>query len=183
MKKLLSLPILTVYLYILTVVTFYGYNSYFNIPYNYIEFSIKQPIVFFFDLSRLILDISSHVTIGAWLGIGLAALVVLALFFFSKVGRWIITAGFIVFAVYLPFGFYRFGGFLGSISTSFYTASSSCILGSSERLYIAPTFFEGNIVFVPVDVTTHKLKNGLLVKETPSLLCQLEKKEIGKILK
>ena len=183
MKKLLSIPILTAYLYTLTVVAFYGFNSFFNIPYNYIEFSIKDPIVFFFDLSRLIANISSQITGWTWIVIVFMLLILLVLFFFSRIGRWIITTAFIVLVIYLPFGFYEFGNFLASASTSFYTTPSKCIPGATGTLYIAPTLFEGKVVFVPIDPTTHKLNNGLLVRDTSSLTCQLEKKEIGRILK
>lgn len=183
MKSLLSIPILTAYLYVLTVVNFYGFNSYFNIPYNYIEFSIKDHIVFFFDLSRLIAGIFSQITGWAWFGIIVTLLVLLAFFFFSRIGRWLIVAGFIALVIYLPFGFYRFGNFLASASTSFYTAPSTCIPGATEDLYIAPTLFEGKVVFVPIATSTHQLQNGLLVRETSALTCQLEKKEIGRISK
>ncbi len=183
MSKFLSIPIVTAYIYILTVVTYYGFNSFFNIPYNYIEFSIKDPIVFFFDLSRLIASICSQITEWAWFGIVVTFLVLLVLFFFNKVTRWLIVAGLIALVVYLPFGFYRFGNFLASASTSFYTAPSTCIPGATEDLYIAPTLFEGKVVFVPIATSTHQLENGLLVRETSALTCQLEKKEIGKIQK
>ena len=183
MSKLLSIPIVTAYIYTLTVVTYYGFNSYFNIPYTYIEFSIKDPIVLFFDLSRLIAAICGQITGWAWFGIVVTFLVLLVLFFFSRVTRWFIVAGFIALVVYLPFGFYRFGNFLASASTSFYTAPTTCIPGATEDLYIAPTLFEGSVVFVPIATSTHQLKNGLLVRETSALTCQLEKKEIGKIQK
>lgn len=183
MSKFLSIPIVTAYIYILTVVTYYGFNSYFNIPYNYIEFSVKDPIVFFFDFSRLIGAISGQIGLWNWVAIGAAALVLLGLFFFSRVMRWLITFGFIAFVIYLPFGFYNFGNLLASAATSFYTAPSACIPGATEELYIAPTLFEGKVVFVPVATSTHQLKNGLLVRETSALTCQLEKKEIGKVSK
>lgn len=183
MKKLLSLPIITVYLYILTVVALYGFNSYFNIPSNYIEFSVRNHIIFFFDLARLAVSVCEHVTMGAWLGIGFALLFLLALCFSGKIMRWLIIIGLGFFAVYLPFGFYRFGGFMAAVSTSFYTAPSSCISGATEDLYVAPTLFESKIVFVPIDAVTHKLKNGLLVREMSAVSCQLEKKEIGKVQK
>ena len=182
MRKLLSIPILTAYVYTLTVVTFYGFNSYFNIPANYIEFSIKNPILFFFDFSKLILVVLSQISGLAWLGIIIGILVILALFMFSKIARWIIILGAILLVAYLPFGFYNFGTFLATMSTNFYTASSNCIPGATGDRYIAPTLFDTKAIFVPIDENNH-LKNGLLVREVSTLTCQLEKNEIGRISK
>lgn len=183
MKKLISIPIVTGYVYILTVVAYYGFNSYFNIPATFIEFSVKNPIIFFFDLSRLIFSIFGQTSVSGWMGIIVFLLVVVAVFLYSKVIRVLVTVGFVVFLVWLPFGFYKFGNLLASVSTNFYTAPSSCIPGATEDLYIAPALFDAKAIFVPISASTLQIKNGLLIRDTSSLTCEMHRQETGRIKK
>ncbi len=179
--KLLKLSFLPTYLYLLMVTAFYGYNSYFNIPINNAIFSVQTPFLFFFDLSRIIIRVIKLFPFLAWLGLFVALVVIAWAIFFTRWGRHVVVAVIIIFLIYLPFGFYRFGTFLASISTNFYTTASSCIPGATDELYIAPSLYGDaqNIVFVPIDPVTHKVKNGLLKKDASSLGCPLERKEFG----
>ena len=134
MSKLINLSVITAYLYILTVLSYYGYNSYFNIPYDSVHFSPQAPVIFFFDFSRLIFDVIKHFTLSLWIMIFVSFLVVLAIFFYHKIGRWIITLGFIIAVVYTFFAFYNFGNFLAASTTNFYTTNSKCIPGATEKI-------------------------------------------------
>lgn len=170
------------YVYILTIVAFYGYNSYFNIPDSFIAFSVKTPIIFFFDIARGVLIFLKSLSIWSWFGLIVFLIVLLILSEMYKLVRYLAYVGIIFLVCYLPFGFYKFGGFIGASTTSFYTVSEECIPGDSKFIYIAPTLFEGKLIFVPIDRNTRKLQNGLIVRESTNLTCQIEKKEIGKVL-
>lgn len=183
MTKLINLSVVTAYLYILTVLSYYGYNSYFSIPYYSAGFSPQAPVIFFFDFSRLILDLLKHATISFWITIIVSIIVVIGIYSYHALGRWLVNFGLIIALVYTFFGFYNFGHLLASSATNFYTADLKCIPGATEKLYIAPALSEGKVFFVPIDPGTHQLKNGLLVRESTNITCQLEKKEIGKITK
>lgn len=183
MTKLINLSVVTAYLYILTVLSYYGYNSYFSIPYDSAGFSPQAPVIFFFDFSRLILDILKHASISFWITIIVSIIVVIGIYSYHTLGRWLVNLGLIIALAYTFFGFYNFGHLLASSATSFYTVDSKCIPGATEQLYIAPTISEGKAIFVPIDPESRQLKNGLLVRESTSINCQLEKKEIGKVIK
>lgn len=183
MTKLINLSVVTAYLYILTVLSYYGYNSYFNIPYDSAGFSPQAPVIFFFDFSRLILDILKHASISFWITIIVSIIVVIGIYSYHTLGRWLVNLGLIIALVYTFFAFYNFGHLLASSATNFYTVDSKCIPGATEQLYIAPTISEGKAIFVPIDPESRQLKNGLLVRESTSINCQLEKKEIGKVIK
>jgi len=180
-KKILGYFGTPIYLYVLTVVTYYGYNSNFGIPSNYLEFSVVTPIIFFFDISRGILEFCKTLNAWAWIGILVATISFLIVLSLHSAIRWIALVVFVIFLVRLPFGFYGFGEFIAKSTTSYYTLPSDCIPGATEKTYIAPTLFGGKAIFVPIDTDTKKIKNGLLVREVTDLTCQLEKREIGKI--
>jgi hypothetical protein len=141
------------------------------------------PIVFFFDISQLALAVFAHFSAWGWIGLLVVIFICFVLCAMYKEVNVFCTAALVVLLAYLPFGFHRFGSFLASMTTSFYTAPSSCIPGSTERMYIAPTISEGKMIFVPIDPKTNKLQNGLLVRNDTDITCQVEKKEIGKIEK
>lgn len=183
--KILTTSLVLGYLYLLMTTTFYGYSNYFNLPLADSLFSPQVPFLFFFDLSRIIFNVVTSLSffvIGTYLTLfAIGALI----YFFMKYGKCSALITFIILLIYLPFGFYNFGGTLATFSTEFYTAPSECIPGATEELYIIPTLYGelDHVVFVSIDPDTHVLKNGFLPRNTSDLLCPLTKETIGKILK
>lgn len=181
MKKLWNIPVLSVYFYAVTILTQYGHNSYFGIPSNFIEASIKENIVYFFQL----LQIASGVAglMGWWMWIVVIVAVCVVLYLSNCRYRWVVSfLGAILLGVLL-WGSYNFGGLIAANTTNFYSLSSKCASMSGEGLYIIPSFYDGKAILVSIDGNNKKMNGGFLIRNISDLPCELEQKEIGKITK
>src|SRR3989344_2027106 len=104
--KILTTSLVLGYLYLLMTTTFYGYSNYFNLP-------LMVIVSFILIIACL-----------TWM------------YFFTRITKYLVLVGGVVLLIYIPFGFYNFGGALASISTEFYTSPSECIPGATDSLYI-----------------------------------------------
>jgi len=178
MNKFWNIPIITVYLYAVVILTQYGFNSYFNIPSSFIEFSIRENIIYFFQLFQLALIIAGVMKFWMWIIVLSSILIIIVLSFFDYIYE-LIFASILIGGVL--FGSYYFGSYIAINTSTFYVLSSDCQSIGQEK-YIAPIFYNDKVVFVPIS-ENNKLGNGFIVKEISSLLCKLEQKNIGKIVK
>lgn len=184
MKKLgnflWSIPALAVYCYIATVLTEYGYASYFNIPANFVSASLSDNIIYFFQLFT-----AGKYEIGlmrwwAWLSLIGIIIFIAALYYSHSFWRKIFGfAGTVIFLLLLT-GFYNFGNRIAANTTAFWVPSVSCAPIGSDSRYIIPALNESQAVFVPID-QDNKMTGGFLVKNTADLNCKLEYKTVGKV--
>jgi hypothetical protein len=129
-----GIPAIAVYFYTATVLTGYGYASYFNIPSNFVSASLSDNIIYFFQLF-----IVGQYEIGllrwwAWLIVFLVVVFITLLYFFHAFWRVFISIlGTIIFFLILG-GFYNFGRIIAANNTLFWMPSASCPpIGSDER--------------------------------------------------
>lgn len=184
MEKLWSIPAITVYLYTVTTLTQFGYNSYFNIPPNFIEFSIKWNIIYFFQLFQLASGVIG--LMGWWLWfVTLTAFLVIVSFFslhrILKIILAILSLALLLFVI--GPGSYKFGDLIAKSSIAFYVPADQCLSLNGYNTFIIPTFYETKAILIPIDLSTRKIQGSFIVKETSELQCLLEYKEIGKIIK
>jgi len=178
MNKLWSL-LIPVYFYAITILTKYGFISYFNIPASFIEpTSIKDNTIFFFDFTKSLVD-----SLG-WLYFGLSVVaLIFAIFVIFSSGSFLRNFFILIIAPAILFGFYKFGSFWAANETSFYTLSSDCLSIDSSEIYIIPNIYNGKAILVPVDDVTMKMKGSFLVKDAAELDCEIEYREVGQIKK
>ncbi len=172
-----------VYFYAITILTQYGYNSYFGIPYDFIDFSIKNNIIFFFDLLRIAQGVAANLNIWAWLGLGLLVLVIWILKITQILNGLITTTLIIIITVFSLFGFYNFGGKIAQIQKEFRTIPSECISEEKNILYIIPTFYQTTAIITPINSDTNRLTGGLLIKKSDELNCEIRIQKIEQIIK
>jgi len=181
-SRLWSIPLITVYLYTATVLTQYGYNSYFNLPANFVEASIQKNITYFFDLLSLAQHVAGSMRWWVWLVV-IAATLLILFAYFSYQGFKLLQFGATVLLFAMLWGSYNYGWQVASNTTEFYVPASTCKTIGPDEKYIVPAFYEGNAIFVPYDKDTHKMYGNFIMKEVSGLNCGLEKESAGKILR
>lgn len=172
---------LSVYFYAVTILTQYGYNSYFGIPSNFIEASIKENIISFFQLFRIGFIIVGLISWWMWIVVGLSGAIIL--YISSYKYKTVVSS--ILFALLgaLLWSSYAFGGWVGANTTSFYIVPSKCIPIEEDKTYIISSFYDGKAIIVPIDQANKRIGGGFLIRNVSDLPCELEQKEIGKVIK
>lgn len=182
MSKLWSIPVISAYLYGVTILTQYGYNSYFSIPSNLIEASITQNFVYFFQLFQVASAIAGAMKWWMWLVIILGALV--TLFFYGSHFIWrkvisVIGLGLICFMLY---GSYNFGLLLARSTSEFYVPVVDCPSLDQGTRYIIPNFYQDKAILVSID-ENNILAGDILVKNLSELGCSTIKQSVGLVKK
>lgn len=182
MSKLWSIPVISVYLYGITILTQYGFNSYFNIPSNLIEASIRENIIYFFQLFQLASAVAGLMKWWMWAVVILTGLIIF--FFFSFHSGWrkfISFCGILLFG-YLLYGSFNFGMVLAKNTVEFYVPASNCASLDKDTTYVIPNFYQGKAILVPIDISK-KMSGSILVKDLSELGCATERKYVGQITK
>lgn len=170
------------YFYALPILFQHGYNSYFGIPANFIEVSIRDNIIFLFSLMQIAGGVAKLMSFWVWLILA----IVVAVIWFMWVLK-ILSGKFISFVLILLtaislFGFYNFGGALAKLTTEFYIIPNGCLQAKEENItYIVPSFFGKSAVIIPIHKDTNKLTGGFLIKESSDLNCEIQKSTVGKV--
>ena len=181
MSKLLSIPVISIYLYAVTILTQYGYNSYFNIPANFIEASLKENIIYFFGIFQLASAIVGLMRWWMWVVVILAALIILFLFSLHSAWRSFFSFCGVLLLGYFLYGSYNFGTLLAKSTSEFYVLSSNC--NSLEKdLYVIPNFYQGKAILVTID-SAKKMTGDVLVKDLSELGCSTKKQYVGQLKK
>lgn len=183
MKKLLSIPVVGAYLYGITTITQYGYNSFFYIPGNFVETSIRANIIYFFQLFKLAEGIAGLMRWWMWAILVLLTLTVVLLYFFHHILAKVIVFLTVFLLVVILVKSYNFGAFIASNTSDFLTLEQSCSFAEQGQILIAPVIYDTKAILVPIDKITKKLSGGFQVKEISELNCKLETQNIGKITK
>ncbi|MBK5215641.1 MAG: hypothetical protein JJE53_02450 [Candidatus Pacebacteria bacterium] len=188
MVKLIKNPIfLGLYAYIITILTQYGFNSYFGITSNLIEPSIRDNIIFIYSLLKVFSTIS--ITI-------LFLIIFIALIWCFRKYKKSIYSFYIKNKEYIDllivislisslFVFDRLGNYLAKMSKNFDVISGECLPFKDNTTYIVPAFYQTKAIVIPVSMGDNpKLLGGLFLKEPMGPECNLQKNiKIGQILK
>jgi hypothetical protein len=177
MSKLWSLPVISVYLYAATILTQYGFNSYFNIPPNFMEASIKENIVYFFQLFQLASAVAGLMKLWMWAVVILAVLIITFFYSFSGYKKFIALCGTLLLG-YLLYGSYNFGMLLAKNTAEFYVPVQNCASLEKDVTYIIPNFYQGKAILVPID-NARKMNGSILIKDLSELGCATERKYVG----
>ena len=172
---------ISVYLYGITILTQYGFNSYFNIPSSFIESSIKENIIYFFQLFQLASSVAGLMKWWMWLVAILAILIITFFYNFSGYRKVIALCGTLLLG-YLLYGSYNFGILLAKNTSTFYVPAQNCSSLDKNTSYIIPNFYQGKAILVSVD-NNKKLTGSVLVKDLSEPGCSTELKYIGLISK
>jgi hypothetical protein len=181
MSKYISIPVLTaVYLYALPTLANYGYNSYYHIPYDYIDVSLKENIILFFQLFQAAKTIAAGLNWWIWLTFIIIFLALIFYYSSSYIGSKIITGLAVILAFLLLPASYKFGGFVAANTSVYWVLSSECHSFDNADSYIIPRIYNGTAVMVPIDADTKKIKDAFITKNVSELGCTLEHRDIGK---
>src|SRR5680860_762279 len=134
-SKFWSIPVFTVYFYAANILMQYGYISYFNIPSSFIESSIKENILYFFQLFQASLSIIGSIKWWAFLLTMLPIVLIIELCNRNSSWRkfWN-TVLIILFILSLWFS-YIFGGKIAEYNQDFLVVESGCASLNKEYIY------------------------------------------------
>jgi len=180
MSKLLSIPIISAYLYGVTILTQYGFNSYFGIPSSYLESSITQNFVYFFQLFQLASAVAGAMKWWMWLVIILGALTILFIYASHFIWQKIISFVAILLLCLMLYGSYNFGTLLGQSTPEFYVPVAGCVSLDQNTKYIIPSFYQGKAILVSI-TESNTLAGSVLLKDLSELGCATEHKTVGLI--
>ncbi|MES2006973.1 MAG: hypothetical protein V4436_02580, partial [Patescibacteria group bacterium] len=80
MKFFWTVPILTAYIYAITVLAQFGFNNYFGIPYNFTDSSIAVTTIYTFSLARLVAAMVGLLLSTWWFWVGVAIVAAVIIF-------------------------------------------------------------------------------------------------------
>ncbi len=172
-----------VYFYAVPILLQYGYNSYFGIPANFIEPSIRDNIIFFFSLFQLAQNVAGVLPLWIWIVLGVLALIIWFLVAFRVISGVIISLMLIALTGLSLFGFHNFGEALAKSAVEFPVLPTGCLPAEKNITYIIPAYYQTTALIVPIYTDTNKLTGGFLPRESSELNCEIQKKQIGQILK
>lgn len=182
MRKFWSVPVITVYLYAVTILTKYGYYSYFGIPTRYIDASIKENIIYFFQLFQVGASIAGGFKWWMWAVVIVIGIIIFSFYISSGIMEKIILGVGVTIAFLFVWRSYNFGVFLAQNATNFYVPASICTTLDQNTTYVALDFVEDGAILIPIDQSTHRKLGGFMVRSMSDLKCTFEKEEVGKIL-
>lgn len=174
------LTLIPVYATIASVLTQLGFSSYFNIPSNFVENSVPQNIIYFFQLGLAV-----FATIKLWMWI-ILGLIIVFLFFLSWLNYKYKTAILIIIWILLGIAlinFQNFGIFLAKNQTVFYVLSSDCSSIEKSKTYIMLGSYQDKAIIVPVDKNTNKMDGTFSFMDISASPCKISQENIGKIIK
>lgn len=176
----LYLTLIPVYATIASVLTQLGFSSYFNIPNNFIENSVPQNIIYFFQLGLIV-----FATVKLWMWFILGIIVVVLLFlswsdYRYKTGISVII--WILLGIAL-INFQNFGIFLAKNQTTFYVLSSDCSFVEENKTYIMLGSYQDKAIIVPIDKNTNKMDGTFSLIDISTPPCKMSQENIGKIIK
>ncbi|MCF7864948.1 MAG: hypothetical protein K9M11_00380 [Candidatus Pacebacteria bacterium] len=172
-----------IYFYAAPILFQYGHNSYFGIPPSFIEPSIRDNIIFFFDLTRIVGQVAQGLSF--WIGVGLVFLTLIVWFLISfQVVRGLLLTICLVFLTgFSLLGFYNFGNKIAEMKTEFQIIPEGCLSNQENVTYLVPAFYQTTALIVPFDTDSKKLKGSFFPRESSELGCEIQKTTIGPVLR
>lgn len=176
----LYLTLIPVYATIASVLTQLGFSSYFNIPSNFVENSVPQNIIYFFQLG---LAVFAAIKLWMWLVLGI---IVVILFFLSWLDYRYKTAILVIIWILLGIAlinFQNFGIFLAKNQTTFYVLSPDCSSVEKSKKYIMLGSYQDKAIIVPINKNTNKMDGTFSFMDISTSPCKISQENIGKIIK
>lgn len=174
-KKFWTIPVITVYIYAVTVLANSGFVSYFDIPRYFIGSSIKENILFAHMLFQMVWQLAGAIGI-LWLLIIPALLV--AAFYTEKFIRILITLCLLWFGF---FGSSMFGSWIAEKQVTFLSPSDQCeqFVGGKYAVVAAN---EDVFAIIKID-ENKKMEKGFKPYLVSDLSCGMDYKDLGPIIK
>ena len=174
----------SLYFYVATILTQYGFNSYFGIPSNFIEPSIRDNIILFYSLSKGLFYAIIHMSILSWFVLLLPIFIFVILMFIIRIPNFIVKLVIWFLIIFSPFYFYRLGEEIAKTKTEFPVFVNECFIKKDNTVYIAPVFYQTSAIVIPVsNDDNHNIIGSFFLKEPTGPECEIQNKEIGKVLK
>ncbi len=183
MKLLVAIFGTGAYFYAAPILFQYGHNSYFGIPANFIEPSIRDNIIFFFDLFRIAGQVAQGLSFWIWIGLIILTLVIWFLISFQIIRGVLLTAGLFLITGLSLFGFFNFGGKLAEVKVEFQFIPDGCLNQQENVTYVVPAFYQTTALIIPVYSDTKKMTGSFFTRESSELDCDIQKGNIGPIVK
>jgi hypothetical protein len=182
MQKFWSIPAIGLYFYVATVLTNWGFLSYFNIPSTFVQASLSSNIIFFYQFITAALSLLGSLHWYVYVAAGFFFIVVVALYYLifqynKPLKNTFVAVGTIVLFLYLG-TFFSLGNLIASTQTS-YIVPVDCSVGPAYA-YVIPLTDENQTILVPID-QNNKMTDGFLVRNTADLSCTFESKPVGKV--
>jgi len=176
--KFWSIPVFTVYFYAANILMQYGYISYFGISSSFIESSIKDNILYFFDLFQIVVIFIGQ--LKWWVALILILPVVIIVDLCKRNSRWRKFFNILLIILFISslYFSYKLGGKIAEVNTNYMTVDANCVNYNKEYRYIIPDIYQGNIILVPIN-HENKIIGGYIVKDSSSLNCLISNVNVG----
>lgn len=172
-----------IYFWGATILFQYGYNSYFFIPSNFIEVSIRENIIYFFNLSQIAGGILSSFNFWKYFSLIILLLSLWIFYIISNFTKKIFLILVFILSVFLLYGSYNFGIFWAETRIEYYVIPNECLSLDNDMKYIIPTFFETKAIVIPIDENNRNINNSILIKEIADINCEIKKENTGVVVK
>lgn len=171
-KSFWEIPVLTVYIYVITILTSSGFLAYFDVPPHFVGATIKENVVFM----KMILDIIWQcVSAIGYLWLVLLPLSIVITHYFHKHLSKIVVVSLILFAI---FGTKPLGTLMAEKQITFLTPSEDCE-EFKGKTYAILSASDNTFVLLETDPVTKKIKRGFKPVDVSHLSCGLDYKDLG----
>jgi len=171
------------YFYAAPILFQYGHNSYFGIPPSFIEPSIRDNIIFFFDFSRITGQIAQGLSFWIWVSLVFLTLIIWFLISFQIVRGFFLTMCLLILTGFSLFGFYNLGNKIAEVKTEFQFIPEGCLDQKENITYVVPAFYQTTALIIPIYTDSNMMTGSFFPRESSELNCDIQKGSIGPILK
>lgn len=104
--------------------------------------------------------------------------------FLIRIPNFIVKLIIILLIIFSPSYFYRLGEEIAKTKTEFPVFINECFPKKDNIIYITPAFYQTSAIVIPVsNDDSHKIIGSFFLKEPTGPDCEIQNKEIGKVLK
>lgn len=168
-----------VYIYVATVAINLGYITYFNVPTDFIEVSLRQNILFALSAWQLVWLFLLSLGNLLLLALPLLCLLIFITFRYRKLISF--DAFCAVALLLILIGLHWFGQALAAGKSAHYTLAENCSMDSEDTGYVIVTFYEKSAVLVPYEKNNNLLRGGFRVVSLEQENCTIDYKNIGSL--
>ena len=156
--------------------------SYFGIPDDFLESSIKDNVLFLFSIFHGFLVAFTVIPWWMWVVLVLATLFCVFAYFGDGRFRLVAIALTTIFVPWAIYNCFHLGSAMAAVQENFNVLADGCETPDPQAVYIVPTFYQGNAVVVPVDSKTNKVIGGFFVKDISDGKCLIKNMKVGRII-
>jgi hypothetical protein len=184
MSRFWTIPVLAVYVYAVTVLTYAGYSTYFGVPADFVQASIASNALFASFMLHALVNSFLVMSWKGWLVLTFYTTIFLGcsyVFLFRPMKA--LSALLVIPALWFAWQSLSFGEALAKGNVYFYMPEKGCVTGfDANQKLIAPAFYDSNAIFVPID-DSNKMTGGFMMKDLTQLPCKLTLQTVGKVTK